>query len=72
MKLMRNCREITTLVLQAEDRSLGAGERLAVRLHMLVCKACPVFGRQLQLMRRASQRWRQYTEGGADDPGQRR
>nr|WP_295083172.1 zf-HC2 domain-containing protein [uncultured Roseateles sp.] len=61
-KPMRNCREITALVLQAEDRQLGLGERLSVRLHMLICKACPRFLQQVKLMRKASARWRSYSE----------
>jgi len=61
-KPMRNCREITALVLQAEDRQLGLGERLSVRLHMLICKACPRFLQQVSLMRKASARWRGYSE----------
>lgn len=61
-KPMRNCREITALVLQAEDRRLGLGERLSVRMHMLICKACPRFLQQVSLMRKASARWRSYSE----------
>ncbi|ALT76974.1 MAG: zf-HC2 domain-containing protein [Burkholderiaceae bacterium] len=61
-KPMRNCREITALVLQAEDRRLGLGERLSVRMHMLICKACPRFLKQVSLMRKASARWRSYSE----------
>lgn len=62
MKLMPNCREVTELVLLAEERPLSLGERLAVRMHLLICKACPRFLKQVQLMRRASERWRHYSE----------
>ncbi|MCX2861796.1 zf-HC2 domain-containing protein [Paucibacter sp. PLA-PC-4] len=60
--LSRSCRQVTHLVLQAEDRALPLRDRLAVRLHMLMCKACPRFADQLALMRSASKRWRQYSE----------
>lgn len=63
---MPSCRDITRLVLQAQDRALPWRERLAIRLHMLACKACPRFAGQLALMRRASARWRQYSESEAD------
>jgi hypothetical protein len=63
MLLMRTCKQVTHLVLQAEDRVLPLRERLAVRLHMVVCKACPRFADQVVLMRRASQRWRHYSAG---------
>lgn len=62
MLLRRSCKQVTHLVLQAEDRALPLRERLAVRLHMLVCKACPRFADQVALMRSASRRWRQYSE----------
>lgn len=62
MMLRRNCREVTRLVLQAEEQALSWHERLAVRLHMVVCKACPRFAAQVALMRRASARWRHYSE----------
>ncbi|MET0519808.1 MAG: zf-HC2 domain-containing protein [Burkholderiaceae bacterium] len=53
---------MTQLVLQVEDRALPLADRVAVRLHMLACHACPRFLKQVQLMRRASERWRRYTE----------
>ena len=37
MKPMLNCREVTALVLAGEDRRLSLGERVGVRLHMMVC-----------------------------------
>lgn len=62
IKLRRNCKEVTRLVLQAEEQALPWHERLAVRLHMVVCKACPRFVDQVALMRKASERWRRYSE----------
>ena len=61
MKIRRTCREVTQLVLQGEDRRLSLGERMVVRLHMLVCAACPRFEQQVRLMREASARWRAYS-----------
>ena len=58
----RSCKEVTALVLRAEDDRLSLRERAAVRFHMLICRACPKFAQQLDLMRRASARWRQYSE----------
>ncbi|MCU7375383.1 zf-HC2 domain-containing protein [Paucibacter sp. O1-1] len=62
MLLRRSCKQVTHLVLQAEDCALPLRERLAVRLHMWVCKACPRFADQVALMRSASKRWRAYSE----------
>jgi predicted anti-sigma-YlaC factor YlaD len=60
--LFRNCREVTELVLAGEDRRLGLVERLAVRMHLQICKACPPFARQVALMREALPRWRAYRD----------
>ena len=58
----RTCREVAALILAREDRALNPAERLAVRIHFLVCKACPRFERQVQSMRGAMQAWRAYHE----------
>lgn len=63
-----NCREATALVLQGEDRRLALAERLRLRMHLLICKACPRFVRQVALMRRAMGPWRAYRD--AQDPSE--
>ena len=67
--LRRNCREVVRLVLAREDRQLPWLERLAVRLHMQMCQACPRFEHQVALMRNAMQRWRHYAEHDDEAPG---
>ena len=62
IKLKITCREATQIILQAEDRSVPLAERLSLRLHHRICTNCRRFARQVQLMRQASARWRQYTE----------
>lgn len=64
---MINCREATRLVLQGEDRSLSTRERLVLRFHLLICKACPRFVRQVRLMREATGRWRAYRASSGED-----
>ena len=68
MKTTLNCRDVTRLVLEGEDRRLRLSERLGVRVHMLICKACPKFARQVQFMRGAMGRWKQYAEGDGEPP----
>ncbi|MBX3644115.1 MAG: zf-HC2 domain-containing protein [Rubrivivax sp.] len=63
MKAKLNCREVTALVLAGEDRRLTLGERVGMRLHLLICKACPRFVQQVTLMRRALNRWKADVEG---------
>ena len=62
MMLMRTCKEAAALMVAREDRPLPAVDRVALRLHLAICKACPVFERQLLTMRNAFARWRHYTE----------
>jgi hypothetical protein len=63
----RTCREVATLVLAREDRALSFPERLSIRIHFLVCKACPNFAQEVQTMRSAMGNWRRYSE--QDDDG---
>lgn len=74
MRLSRTCQDVTRLVLERQDRSLALSERLAVRLHLLVCKACPTFVRQVETMDRAMGPWRRYRDQAVDpsDPGRAR
>lgn len=51
-----------------EDRALGLSDRLALKLHLLVCKTCPKFENQVLTMRAAMGKWRHYTE---DEKNQR-
>lgn len=56
----RTCKEVTALVIAREDRALPWRDRLALRLHMAVCAACPTFERQVLTMRNAMRQWRNY------------
>lgn len=62
--LRRTCKEATALMVAREDRALPLLERVALRAHLAVCEACPVFQRQMLTMRNAMRQWRGYTEGG--------
>lgn len=63
LPLMRSCKEVTALVIAREDRDLPLAEQIALRLHMAICKTCPLFERQILTMRNAMEQWRHY---GAD------
>lgn len=60
MILRRTCKEVAALLIAREDRALPAIERVALRLHLAACRACPVFERQILTMRHAMGRWRHY------------
>ena len=59
----RTCREVATILVAREDRELGWGDRLALRIHLSICDTCPRFERQMLTMRHSFERWRQYTNG---------
>ncbi len=62
----RSCKEVAAIVVAREDRHLSVAETLALRTHMLICKACPSFENQILTMRNAMRQWRNYA-GDADD-----
>jgi hypothetical protein len=64
MFLRRTCKEATALLIAREDRALPLADRLALRMHLMACRACPVFERQLLTMRNALRQWR--NDGGPD------
>ena len=58
----RTCKQVSALVIAREDRQLPWADRLALRLHMAMCQACPRFERQLLTMRNAMGQWRNYSD----------
>jgi predicted anti-sigma-YlaC factor YlaD len=64
---MLSCREVTSLT--ASDRLAAAGfrQRLAVRVHLLMCRHCRRYARQLRAMARAA---RELARGTETTPGQ--
>jgi hypothetical protein len=58
MKVTRTCKEVASLLIAREDHALPMGERLAMQLHLKICRTCPVFERQILTMRSAMRQWR--------------
>ncbi len=69
MKLDLRCKDLTRLVLEGEDRPLALSERVAIRLHLTICRYCPPFVRQVRFMRAAVGRWKGYAEDQGPPPG---
>jgi Putative zinc-finger len=61
MWFKRSCKQVVALVVAREDRSLPLGDRVSLRLHMLICEACPKFEGQILGMRNILRQWRNYT-----------
>ena len=60
MPLNRTCKQAAALMVAREDLALPWADRLALRLHLLICKTCPRFERQMLGMRNSLKQWRNY------------
>ena len=63
MKWMTTCRETTELASRAMDERLPFSDRVAMRMHLAICRNCALFNVQLQHMRRL---FREETAVGDD------
>jgi hypothetical protein len=53
-ELSPSCREATRLQSLGLDRSLTLRERLGLRIHLLLCKWCRRYGKQIRFLRDAA------------------
>lgn len=51
MGLIKNCKETSVLVTQSLDRGLTFQERMAMKLHLMICRNCARFMKQMHLIR---------------------
>jgi hypothetical protein len=58
------CQQAARLITSRRDQPLPLHQRAALRLHLVACKACPTFDRQIELMHGAVGRWRSYIDQG--------
>lgn len=65
LPLRRTCKQAAALVIAREDRNLQLNDVVALKLHMLACKVCPKFEKQVLTMRAVMGKWRNYS--GTDD-----
>lgn len=63
------CKEAAALMVAREDRALPVRDRMALYFHLLMCKACPRFEKQLLTLRNSMRQWRHYSENDADSAG---
>lgn len=69
MSLLPNCREVTRLLLEAEEHALPWPDRARIRLHLGICDACSTFSRQVDFMRQALGHWRREDDNSPTAPG---
>lgn len=57
---MLNCQDITRLISESQERSLSVKEKMALKMHVMMCSGCRNFGRQMFTIRNAA---RAYARG---------
>ena len=53
---MLSCKDVTRLISESMDHSLPFGKRAGVRFHLLICRFCARYERQLLLIRETVRR----------------
>ncbi len=60
---MLNCKQVTHLLSEMQERDLRWRERLPLKLHLLMCAGCNNFRKQMDFLRRTC---REYAQGRPD------
>ncbi len=62
---MLTCREATHLMSEEQDRELRMGERAGLGMHLVACRGCRQYRRQMDFLRKACRRFLvEKTESG--------
>ena len=61
-ELSPNCREATRLQSEALDHPLGLGQRIGLRIHLVLCKWCRRYGKQIGFLRSAAHRHEEHEQ----------
>jgi hypothetical protein len=67
---MLSCKDVTQLLSESMDHSLPIGKRIGMRLHLLMCKFCARYERQLLLIRETVRRIAATGEKPGEPPGE--
>ncbi len=59
---MLSCKEVTRLISESMDSELTFGQRMAVRMHLFMCKFCSRYRRQMVLIREAMRHYLEEIE----------
>lgn len=63
---MATCRQVNQLMSEGLDRRLSFAQRFAIRAHLLICRFCRRYRRQLIFIRTAVRRLSQHAEDLSD------
>ena len=56
---MLSCNEVTRLCSEEHERDLSMRERAELRLHLMICKGCTNFRKQMGFLRQVTRRYRE-------------
>lgn len=54
---MLNCKEVTHLLSESQDRKLTLPEKMHLEMHLVMCKGCSNFKSQMKFLREACKRY---------------
>lgn len=57
---MLNCQSVTKLLSEAQERKLSLGEKVSLKMHLMMCSGCHNFGQQMHTLRSIA---RSYAKG---------
>ena len=61
-ELSPSCREATRLQSEALDHSLPLGKRIGLRIHLILCRWCRRYGKQIGFLRSAAHQHPEHEE----------
>jgi hypothetical protein len=61
-ELSPNCREAARLQSEALDHPLGLGQRIGLRIHLVLCKWCRRYGKQIGFLRSTAHRHEEHEQ----------
>ena len=67
---MLSCKDATRLISESMDRSLPLRKRIGVRVHLLICRFCARYERQLLLIRETARRIAEAKEWPGEPSGE--
>lgn len=65
MKFMLTCKQASQVISQSLDRPLSRSDRMKLKFHLFICKACNRFNQQLRLLSHVVKHIRNDTENNA-------
>lgn len=59
---MLSCKDVSRLLSEAQERRLGLWERFNLKVHLMMCRGCTQFHKQLEFISTAMRRFRERDE----------